>query len=116
MGFVEAGGWGLCGGSAAGLVALAAAITATGFRWPWNGNDDGPWPRFCVYAIGVVVGTVVAAAAHSEMTGALPALLMGASAPSVIRGAISRIEVTEAKPEVTGTALTEGGGGHGSPA
>ena len=107
-----AGAWGLCGGIAAGLVALAAAIREAGFRWPWRGNEDGPWPRFCVYVIGVVVGTVVAAAAHSEMTGALPALLMGASAPSVIRGAVSRIEVSESKPD-GGAELVVAGGERG---
>jgi hypothetical protein len=116
MGLVEAGGWGLCGGASAGLVALAAAITAGGFKWPWKGNEDGPWPRFCVYAIGVIVGTVVAAAAHSEMTGALPALLMGASAPSVVRGALARVEVTEAKPEVTGVTLVARGDEDDDPA
>jgi uncharacterized membrane protein YfcA len=107
-----AGSWGLCGGVAAGLVALAASITTAGFRWPWHGNEDGPWPRFCVYAIGVVVGTVVAAAAHSQMSGALPALLMGVSAPSVIRGAVSRIEIKEAEPQVAAiVAATELDGG-----
>lgn len=110
---VEAGAWGLCGGVAAGLVALAAAITAAGFRWPWRGNEDGPWPRFCVYVIGVIVGTVVAAAAHSDMTGQLPALLMGVGAPSVIKGAVSRVEIAESKP-ATGIELPEGG--HGDPA
>ena len=108
MGVVEAGSWGVCGGLAAGLVALGAAITAAGFKWPWKGNEDGPWPRICVYMIGVIVGTVVAAAAHSQMTGALPALLMGASAPSVVRGAVSRIEVSESKPD-TDVELIPGG-------
>jgi hypothetical protein len=98
MELLEAGAWGLCGGAAAGLVALGAATTAAGFRWPWSGNADGPWPRFCVYASGVIIGTVVAAAAHPEMTGPLPALLMGVGAPSVIRGAIARVEVSETKP------------------
>jgi hypothetical protein len=115
MGLVEAGGWGLCGGIAAGLVALAAAITAAGFKWPWRGNEDGPWPRFCVYATGVIVGTVVAAAAHSEMSGALPALLMGASAPSVIRGAVSRIEVSESKPGSVTAGLAMAGRERGDP-
>jgi hypothetical protein len=81
-------------------VTLAAAISAAGFKWPWRGNDDGPWPRFCVYVIGIIVGTVVAAAAHAQMSGPWPALLMGISAPSVIRGAVSRIEINEAKPAV----------------
>ncbi len=98
MGLVEAGLWGFCGGAAAGLVSLALAITKGGHKWPWRGNPDGPWPRICVYAIGVIVGMVVAAAAHSQMTGGLPALLMGASAPSVIKGGLSKVEVEEKKP------------------
>lgn len=113
MGLGEAGGWGLCGGIAAGLVALAAAIAAADFKWPWRGNEDGPWPRFCAYTVGVIVGTVVAAAAHAEMSGALPALLMGVSAPSVIRGAISRIEVSESESAGTAEPVTTVGE-HGS--
>jgi hypothetical protein len=82
----------------ASLVGFGADIKAAGFRWPWHGDQHGPWPRVCVYVIGIVVGMVVAGAAHAEMTGAWPALLMGVGAPSVVKGAISRIEVSETKP------------------
>jgi hypothetical protein len=79
---------------------MSAAIIAAGFRWPWHGNDDGIWPRLFVFLVGIVVGGGVAAAAHSEMTGAWPAFIMGVGAPSVIRGALSHLEVAERKTEV----------------
>jgi hypothetical protein len=107
MGLVEARAWGLAGGIAAGLVALSTAVVAAKFRWPWAGNEHGIWPRIFVVAVGVVVGALVSAAAHSQMAGPLPALLMGAGAPSVIQGAISRVQVAEIKPS---------GEDHGNPA
>lgn len=103
MGLVEAGLWGLAGGAAGGLIALSSAVVTAGFQWPWRGNEDGIWPRLFVTIVGILVGGVVAAAAHSQMTGPWPALLLGVSAPAVIRGALSRTEVTESKT---------GGGGH----
>jgi hypothetical protein len=111
MGLLAAGGWGLLGGLVASLVGFGADIKAAGFRWPWHGDKHGQWPRLCVYGIGIVIGMVVAAAAHAEMTGAWPALLMGVGAPSVVKGAISRIEVREIKPA---TELEPGlpGGAH----
>jgi hypothetical protein len=111
MGLLAAGGWGLLGGLVASLVGFGADIKAAGFRWPWHGDKYGPWPRLWVFGFGFVVGMVVAAAAHAEMTGAWPALLMGVGAPSVVKGAISRIEVSEIKPA---TELEPGlsGGAH----
>jgi hypothetical protein len=99
MGVVEAAIWGLAGGAAASLVGLSAAVVAAGFRWPWHDNDAGMWPHVFVASVGLLVGALVSAAAHAQMTGAWPALVMGASAPSVIRGVLSRVEVTERKPE-----------------
>ncbi len=101
MGVAEAGGWGLAGGTVAGLVGLSSAVVAAGYRWPWRYSSDGVWPHLFVAAIGLVVGAVVAAAAHAQMTGAWPALVMGACAPSVVRGVLSRVEVTERRPETT---------------
>jgi hypothetical protein len=99
MGLIAAGSWGLLGGVVAALVGLAADIRTSRFRWPWHEDEYGPWPRLCVYGIGIVVGMVVAAAAHAEMTGAWPALLMGIGAPAVVTGAFSKIEVEiEDKP------------------
>jgi hypothetical protein len=96
MGLIEAGAWGLTGGMVAGLIALSAAITARKFRWP---RRHERWPRLTVVAMGLVVGAAVAGAAHGQLAGELPALIMGASAPSVIRGMLNRVEVVEAKPE-----------------
>jgi hypothetical protein len=98
VGIVPAAEWGLAGGIAASLVALSAAIAKAGNKWPWRGNSDGIWPQLFVTGTGIAVGALVAAAAHSQMSGAWPAFLMGVSAPSVIRGAIARVEVEEAEP------------------
>jgi hypothetical protein len=95
MTFLAAGGFGLLGGLAAGLVAFSAAIVKAGLRWPGRNNPDGVWPRVAVYAIGMVVGAIVSAAAHGQMSGEWPAFLMGAAAPSVIQNAIGLIEVAE---------------------
>lgn len=100
MGLFEAAAWGMTGGAVAGLASLAAAIVAADFRWPWrrsSNGGDGVWPYLVVAVINLVVGAVVAAATHSQLTGAWPALIMGVSAPSVVRGILSRIEVTERK-------------------
>lgn len=99
VGLVTAGVWGLCGGLAAGLIVLSAAIAKAGFRWPWRDNDDGIWPRLVVFGTGMIVGTLVAAAAHGQMSGPWPAFLMGIAAPSVIKSAISRVEVAEIDSE-----------------
>jgi uncharacterized membrane protein YfcA len=98
VGVVSAGIWGVVGGTAAGLLVVSAAITAAGFRWPWRDNDDGIWPRMFVFMVGVIVGGGVAAAAHNQMTGPWPAFIMGIGAPSVVRYALSRVEVAERKP------------------
>lgn len=110
MGIGEAAVWGMAGGAVAGLVSLSAAIVAANFRWPWRRlpDGDGVWPYVLVGAINLTVGAVVAAATHAQISGAWPALIMGASAPSVIRGILSRIEVAERKLD------TSGGGGDGS--
>jgi hypothetical protein len=98
MGVVEAAGWGLAGGAVAGLIGLSSAVVAAGYRWPWRLSSDGVWPHLFVATAGLIVGTLVAASAHAQMTGAWPALVMGACAPSVIRGILSRVEVSELKP------------------
>jgi len=102
MGIIEAAAWGLAGGLAAGLIALSADVVTAGFKWPWREAEDGIGPRVFVTGVLLIVGALVAAAAHGQMTGGWPAFIMGASAPSVIRGAISRVEVTERKPDEPG--------------
>lgn len=98
MGVLNAGIWGVAGGAVAGLLVISAAITASGFRWPWRGNDDGIWPRVFVFCVGVIVGGGVAAAAHNQMTGPWPAFIMGVCGPAVVRTALSRVEVAERQP------------------
>jgi hypothetical protein len=114
MGIFAAAGWGLLGGLAAALVGFGADIRASHYQWPWHEDKHGPWPRLCVYSIGIIVGTLVAAAAHAEMTGAWPALLMGVGAPSVVKGALSRIEVAEEKPSTAVEPGQPGGDQDGS--
>jgi hypothetical protein len=99
MGVGEAAAWGMAGGAVAALVSISAAIVGAGFRWPWRRlpDGDGVWPYLTVGAINLAIGSVVAAATHSQIDGAWPALIMGASAPSVIRRILSHIEVTERK-------------------
>lgn len=95
VGVLEAAAWGIAGGAIAGLLSMSAEITLAGFTWPWRDNNDGIWPRLFVFAVLLLVGGGVAAAAHAQVTGSWPALIMGASAPSVIRGAMSKVEVAE---------------------
>jgi len=93
----------LAGGLAAGLISLSGTVIGAGFHWPWrdaNGNRDSDksvWPHMFVFGVGLVVGTLAAAAAHQQMSGDWPAFLMGAGAPSVVRGAIGRVQVAERK-------------------
>jgi hypothetical protein len=82
-----------------GLIALSGAIDTARFRWPWRGNEEDLWPRVVVALIGLVVGAVVAGAAHDQLNGAWPALIIGAAAPSVIRRILGQLEVAERKPE-----------------
>ncbi|MGA2830124.1 MAG: hypothetical protein ABSF03_28905 [Streptosporangiaceae bacterium] len=101
MTLVDAAIWGLTGGLAAGLFSLSADVASKGFRWPWRDNEDGVWPRLFVTVVGLIIGALVAGAAHGQMSGGWPAFIMGISAPSVIRGALSRVEVAERKPDLT---------------
>jgi hypothetical protein len=95
MKLVEAAIWGVTGGFASGLVSLSAAIVAAKFHWPWRYGGGEFWPRVFVTGVGIVLGGIVAAAAHTQITGPWPALIMGVSAPSVIRGILSGVDVTE---------------------
>ena len=47
------------------------------------------------------LGALIAAAAHTQMTGPWPAFLMGIGAPSIVRGALSQsVSVTDPKQEL----------------
>jgi uncharacterized membrane protein YfcA len=104
MNWLQAAGWGLMGGVASGLVALMAQVTAANFRWPWKRDEVGP--RLVVSACGLVVGAIVAAAAHKEMSGEWPAFIMGVCAPSVIRRVIAGVEVHPAVELPADTGLS----------
>lgn len=98
MGLIEAGAWGIAGGLAAGLLTLMIAVTEAGFRWPWDEREQ-LWGQMFVISGGMLLGALVAGAAHGQMSGAWPAFIMGVGAPSIVRGLLSRIEVNETKDE-----------------
>ncbi|MEV8636503.1 hypothetical protein AB0395_33135 [Streptosporangium sp. NPDC051023] len=98
MGLIEAGAWGIAGGLAAGLLTLMVAVTEARFRWPWKEREQ-VWGHMFVIGGGMVLGALVAGAAHGQMSGAWPAFIMGVGAPSIVRGLLSRIEVNETKDE-----------------
>jgi hypothetical protein len=93
MSWWQAAGWGLAGGLAAGVLALMTAVKSAGFRWPWMRHEFGP--RLFVLVGGLLLGALVAAAAHAQMSGAWPAFVIGAGAPATIRGLLSGVEVSE---------------------
>jgi uncharacterized membrane protein len=95
----EAAAWGVAGGVVAGMVGLSVAIVAANYRWPWRRREEQFWPRLCVAAIGALVGGVACGAAHGQVSGPWPALVMGVSAPSVIRSILARLEVVAPKSE-----------------
>jgi hypothetical protein len=95
---VDASLWGLAGGAVAALLSLSAGVVAADFTWPWRDKADGVWPHLFVAAVALLVGAAVSGAASAEITGPWPALIMGASAPAVIRNALAKIEVSESKP------------------
>jgi hypothetical protein len=95
--------WGALGATGAGLSSLVVSITAAGFRWPWRESID-IFPRLFIAIISIILGAFVAAAAHAEIVGPWPALLIGATAPSVVRGLLSRIEVEGPPPKVDHTS------------
>jgi hypothetical protein len=91
MSWWQAASWGLAGGLAAGVLMLMTAVTAAGFQWPWRRDEVGP--RLFVVSCGLLLGALVAAAAHSQMSGGWPAFVMGAGAPATIRGLLSGVQV-----------------------
>jgi hypothetical protein len=95
MGGIEAAAWGVAGGAVAWLVAFAADLRVTGMRWPWRENQVGVWPYLFVLFVAMIAGGVVASAQHSQISGPWPAFSLGIAAPAVIRGALSRVEVSE---------------------
>lgn len=88
MNLVQTVGCGIAGGLAAGVLTLMTAVTTAGFRWPWKRGELGP--RLFVVGCGLLLGALVAGAAHKS---GWPAFVMGATAPATIRGFLSGIEV-----------------------
>jgi hypothetical protein len=50
-------------------------------------------PRLFVLAAGLVLGSLVATAAHSQIAGPWPAFIFGIGAPATIRGILSGVDV-----------------------
>ncbi|WP_127934785.1 hypothetical protein [Nonomuraea polychroma] len=87
LGVLEAAAWGLAGGVATALVSLVAAIRAASFRWPWRRKGvterearEELSARLFVLGGSCVLGALVAAAAHGQMSGPWPAFIIGVAA------------------------------------
>jgi hypothetical protein len=93
MSWWEAASWGLAGGLAAGVLGLMAALKAAKFAWPWKRSEVAP--RIVFLCGGLLLGAVVSAAAHGQISGAWPAFVIGVGAPATIRGALSGVEVDQ---------------------
>ncbi|MFE3639052.1 hypothetical protein [Streptomyces sp. NPDC059168] len=83
-------------------MSFTAAVVSAGCRWPWKrtrGRAQGGdvWPRLFVAAAEAVLGTLVAAAAHEQISGPWPAFIFGIGGPAAIRGLRSGVEVTNAR-------------------
>jgi hypothetical protein len=96
MSLWQAAGWALAGGLAAAILGLMTAVTVVGFKWPWKKGELRP--RLFVVGCGLLLGILVACAAHSQMTGGWPAFVLGAAAPAAIRGLLSGVQV-HAEPD-----------------
>ncbi|MFG6197693.1 hypothetical protein [Nonomuraea sp. JJY05] len=126
LGVFEATLWGLAGGMAAALVSLTAAIKAAGYRWPWRRKNDTDrearerfWARMVVLGGCLLLGVLVAAAAHGQMSGPWPAFLLGVGAEASVRGILAGVEVSVRKVEDAAPGLpeqAEGGEQHANPA
>ncbi|MET9463035.1 hypothetical protein ABZY05_50135 [Streptomyces canus] len=73
------------------------AVVSSGYSWPWTKKNKAKpgelGPRLFVMTAGAVLGAVVAAAAHDQISGPWPAFIFGVGAPATIRGLLSGIEV-----------------------
>ncbi|MEU5869785.1 hypothetical protein ABZ815_52095 [Nonomuraea sp. NPDC047529] len=114
LGALEAALWGLAGGGSAALVSLSAAVKAAGYRWPWRRRittDDEArerfWARLFVLGGTCVLGSLVAAAAHGQMSGPWPAFLLGLSAEASVRGILGGVEVSVRKSTGTSSSVPE---------
>jgi uncharacterized membrane protein YfcA len=92
--------WGFAGGGAASGLSLSAAVVSAGYKWPWRRRQGELGPRLFVLAAGLVLGALVAAAAHDQISGPWPAFIFGIGAPATIRGLLSGVEVTPSSQSV----------------
>ena len=106
MSWWEAASWGFAGGLAAGVLALMTAVISAGFHW-WPRDERGP--RLFVLGCGLLLGALVAAAMHGDMSGIWPAFVIGAGAPATIRGLLSGVEVHVKPPPGNGARTTAAG-------
>ncbi|WP_233510046.1 hypothetical protein [Actinomadura craniellae] len=109
MAWWQAAGWELAGGMAAGLMSLMMAIATAGFARPWRGHPGLVGPRLLVFASGLALGALAAAAMHASMSGAWPAFVIGVGAPAAMRGLLSGVEVSERDSPPTARQGTRSG-------
>lgn len=74
------------------MFSLSAAVVSAGYTWPWR-KEGELGPRLFVVAAGLVLGSLVATAAHDQISGPWPAFIFGIGAPATIRGILSGVEV-----------------------
>lgn len=103
----EAALWGLAGGGAASALSLSAAVVSAGYTWPWH-KEGELWPRLFVLAAGLVLGSLVATAAHDQISGPWPAFIFGIGAPATVRGLLSGVEVGPRPASKSARALQPG--------
>ncbi|WP_155368026.1 hypothetical protein [Catellatospora vulcania] len=100
MTVLQAAIWGVAGGAVAALVVLIADVVAAKFLWPYAAGTGRA--RMFVLVAQLLISGVVAAAAHQQISGPWPALLLGVTAPATIRAALANVEVTETTPQAEG--------------
>ncbi|SPL95746.1 unnamed protein product [[Actinomadura] parvosata subsp. kistnae] len=89
-------------------MSFSAAVKAAGYRWPWragNGTEQEArerlWARLFVLGSALLLGALVAAAVHGQMSGPWPAFLLGVGSEASVRGILAGVEVAVRKPEDT---------------
>jgi len=91
-----AAAWGAVGGGAVAMLNFGADLLEAKFRWPWPRDTVGP--HLAYVAVQLLLGALVTAANHNQVTGAWPAFIIGISAPAVIQGIVARIEIEKKNP------------------
>ncbi|MGR3875638.1 hypothetical protein ACUXZZ_44670 [Streptomyces graminifolii] len=98
----QAAAWGLASGGAASVLSFLTAVVSSGYSWPWRGRKKKELgPRLFVLTALAVLGAVVAAAAHDQISGPWPAFIFGVGAPATIRGLLSGVEISPTSSPIT---------------